>query len=167
MALDRLYRHLSHQIIDVFSPCLYGIGVSFASFLGGECLWRADSRKKGSLLHRQVSGFFKVARYWLPDHRQDWVRSSIYPCILMAHGHLAHLARQSALAQDRRSMTYNHRALNDAEDAIDAMRQKSPERYSVNMILKFRNLEQSQVDQGSWAVSLPAELMFSAKLAFN
>lgn len=85
----------------------------------------------------------------------------------MAHGHLAHLARQSALAQDRRSMTYNHRALNDAEDAIDAMRQKSPERYSVNMILKFRNLEQSQVDQGSWAVSLPAELMFSAKLAFN
>eukprot|EP00435_Cladocopium_sp_Y103_P031543 s616_g8.t1 len=56
--MPRLYRHLSHQIID-------------------------------------VSGFFTVARYWLPDRWQDW---------------------------DRRSNTYNHRALNDAEDAIEAMR---------------------------------------------
>ena len=46
--------------------------------LGGECFWRADSHEKGSLLHRQVSGFFKVARYWLPDHWQDWVGSSIF-----------------------------------------------------------------------------------------
>lgn len=56
--MPRLYRHLSHQIID-------------------------------------VSGFFTVARYWLPDRWQDW---------------------------DRRSNSYNHRALNDAEDAIEAMR---------------------------------------------
>lgn len=56
--MPRLYRHLSHQIID-------------------------------------VSGFFTVARYWLPDRWQDW---------------------------DRRSTSYNHRALNDAADAIEAMR---------------------------------------------
>jgi len=70
--MPRLYRHLSHQIID-------------------------------------VSGFFKVARYWLPDHWQDW---------------------------DRRSTTYNHRALNDAEDAIEAMRWVRQKFYTPNWASK-------------------------------
>lgn len=57
----------------------YGCLLYLHFVLGGECFWRADSHEKGSLLHRrQVSGFFKVARYWLPDHWQDWVGSSIF-----------------------------------------------------------------------------------------
>jgi oligoribonuclease len=42
-----------------------------------------------------VSGFFTVTRMWLPEKLQQW---------------------------DRRSSTYNHRAVQDAEDAIEALR---------------------------------------------
>ena len=77
----------------------YGCLLCLHFVLGGECFRRADSHEKGSLLHRQVSGFFKVARYWLPDHWQDWVGSSIFSkqkkhqhwkdrsCMVMANGH--------------------------------------------------------------------------------
>ena len=106
LALDRLYRHLSHQN----HRCLFAMFVLWESVgywcllylhfvLGGECFWRADSHEKGSLLHRQVSGFFKVARYWLPgplarlgwelyffkaEKHQHWKDRS---CMVMANGH--------------------------------------------------------------------------------
>jgi len=55
--MPRLYRHVSHQMVD-------------------------------------VSGFFTVARLWSPERLQPY---------------------------DRRSSSYNHRAVNDVEDAIEAL----------------------------------------------
>eukprot|EP00439_Symbiodinium_sp_Y106_P051481 s2513_g6.t2 len=68
--MPRLYRHLSHQIVD-------------------------------------VSSFFIVSRLWLPEHWQYW---------------------------DRRSETYNHRAVNDVEDAIEALRWVREKFFSESLL---------------------------------
>ncbi|CAE7559814.1 Rexo2 [Symbiodinium sp. CCMP2456] len=68
--MPRLYRHLSHQIVD-------------------------------------VSSFFIVSRLWLPEHWQYW---------------------------DRKSSTYNHRAVNDVEDAIEALRWVRQKFFSESLL---------------------------------
>ncbi|CAE7650517.1 REXO2 [Symbiodinium pilosum] len=87
--MPRLYRHLSHQIID-------------------------------------VSGFFTVARLWLPEQWQYW---------------------------DRKSSDYNHRAVNDVEDAIEALRWVRNKFFSESLLPL--GIAQGYSSSGLSALSLP------------
>ena len=83
----------------------------------------------------QVSGFFTVARLWLPEQWQYWAPTSEYQT-----GCLGSTTRLGATinAQDRKSSDYNHRAVNDVEDAIEALRSLAAIGYATHFFRTLR-----------------------------